>query len=192
MKNRMVSIVGLDKAAVLAVLYNRALTGGMGFMQYDPRPMTVEQAREILRSFEGAAKKFFFRKIEKQSSVIRIYFDYIAGRAMKVDLTSDKEFDASTYDEPCYNGDGAAEDAIRSLRETGDVNSSTIQAAQLVGFLAAVKRTRKQLHEETEPTRDVEIPGLGLTRVVNLGLNDVADVLGSKIDEAEKRVRGDK
>ncbi len=45
----MISINGLDKAAVLAALYNASRPQGMGFMHYDPKPMEVEEARTLLR-----------------------------------------------------------------------------------------------------------------------------------------------
>jgi len=190
LSKKMVSTKGLNKAAVLAALYNRAITGGMGFMHYDPTPMTVEQAREILRRFERVTKKFLFWEIEKQPAAKRICFDYLGGRSMKVDLTSDEEFDASEYDHPDYNGEGAAEDAIRSLMETGDVNPSNTQVAQFLGVLTAADETRGRLGEKSR-SKDVEVPELGTVTTFSLGLNDVADVLGPKIDEAERRVHGD-
>ena len=187
-----VSINGLDKAAVLAVLYNRAITGGMGFMQYDPKPMTVEQAREILHSFERITetKKFLFWRweIEKRPAEKYIYFDYLGGRSMKVNLTSDEEFDATWYNHPDYNGKGAAEDAIKGLRETEDVNPPATQVAHVSGVLAAAKMTRGQLGEKSKREQDVEIPGLGTISTFHLGLNDMAGVLGPKIDEVKRRL----
>ena len=193
---RMVSIKGLDKAEVLAALYNRAITGGMGFMQYNPTPMTVEQAREIFRYYferVTVTKKFLFWKweIEKRPAAKYIYFNYLGGRPMKVDLTSDEEFDASRYDDPDYNGEGAAEDAIKSLRETGDVNPSTTQVAHLIGVLDAAKMTRSRLGEKSKREQDVEIPGVGTFNTFRLGLDDMAGVLGPKIDEAERRLHSD-
>lgn len=43
-----ISLAGLDKAAVLAALYNASRPQGMGFMHYDPTPMTVKEASKIL------------------------------------------------------------------------------------------------------------------------------------------------
>ena len=74
-----------DKAQVLAALYNASRPIGLGFLQYDPTPMTVEEARELL----------------KQTT----YFDYLKGRVMKVDLSGD-ELETRLYDRD--NGDGAA------------------------------------------------------------------------------------
>ena len=43
----MISLVGLDKAKILAALYNASRPLGMGFMQYDPAPMATEEARDL-------------------------------------------------------------------------------------------------------------------------------------------------
>lgn len=83
-------ISGLDKAAVLAALYNHARCQGMGYLHYDPKPMTVEEAQEILAKGQT-------------------YFDYHKGRVMKVDL-SGGFLDTRLYDRD--NGLGAAENAI--------------------------------------------------------------------------------
>lgn len=63
----MLDLTGLDKAEVLAALYNSARALGLGLLHYDPEPMTRDQAAELLD--EGGT-----------------YFDYLRGRVMKVDL----------------------------------------------------------------------------------------------------------
>ena len=40
----MIDISGLDKADVLAALYNAAQPRGLGHLQFDPEPMTREKA----------------------------------------------------------------------------------------------------------------------------------------------------
>ena len=95
----MVSIKGLDKRAVLAALYNASRPQGMGFLHYDPKPMTKEDA-EALLPIGGMAQ-----------------FDYLKGRVMKVNLSRDDEFDEWGYDRD--NGAGAAAAAIASLRAEG-------------------------------------------------------------------------
>lgn len=92
-----IDITGLDKAAVLAALYNRAQTQGMGALHYRAETMPVEEAREIL----GHVQRF----------------DYLRGRVMKVDLSGDA-FDPRLYDRD--NGAGAAAEALRPLREDHD------------------------------------------------------------------------
>jgi len=83
----------LNKAEVLAALYNRAQTQGMGIFQYQKGDMSKEQAEGILK--EG-----------------HTYFDYLAGRVMKVDLSGD-EMDTRLYNRD--NGKDAAEKALQPL-----------------------------------------------------------------------------
>lgn len=84
-----VDISNKDKAEVLAALYNNSHPHGMGFLQYNSEPMTVEQARELL----------------KQTT----YFDYLYGRVMKISLESNI---VRTSGYNMDNGKGAAEHAI--------------------------------------------------------------------------------
>lgn len=89
----MLSIAGLDKADVLAALYNASKPQGMGFLHFDPSPMTTEEARVLLAR--------------------TTYFDYLKGRVMKVDL-SGEEFSPWGYDRDL--GEGAAAAAIATIR----------------------------------------------------------------------------
>lgn len=84
-----VDISNKDKAEVLAALYNNSHPQGLGFLQYNPEPMTIEQARELLK--EGT------------------YFDYLAGRVMKIDLKTNI---VRTWGYNRDNGSGAAEHCI--------------------------------------------------------------------------------
>ena len=91
----MISIKGIDKAALLAALYNAAKPLGWGILPYDSKPMTPAEARELL---DGGQE----------------YFDYVKGRVMKVALGSD-ELCPTAYNRD--NGEGAAESVIAELRE---------------------------------------------------------------------------
>ncbi len=94
--NEPIDISKLNKAEVLAALYNNSRQQGMGFL--NPRgqePLTKEQAAELL----------------KQTT----YFDYLAGRVMKVDLSGDT-LRTGLYDRD--NGHGAALRAIEPLMNT--------------------------------------------------------------------------
>lgn len=56
----MINIKGLNKAKVLAALYNASKPLGLGILQYDPKDMSEKEAAELLK---------------EQS-----YFDYLKGR----------------------------------------------------------------------------------------------------------------
>lgn len=88
-------IEGLNKAEVLAALYNNATVQGMGFLQADNKQMTTEEAKAILD--ESSDK----------------YFDYLKGRVMKIRIAGD-EVDTRLYNRD--NGDGAAERVIGKLQ----------------------------------------------------------------------------
>ena len=90
----MVNIEGLNKADVLRALYDNAKPQGLGFLHYDSAQMSTEEAERLL----GAGT----------------YFDYVKGRVMKVDLSSDVEFEEWLYDRD--NGQGAAQRVIDGLR----------------------------------------------------------------------------
>lgn len=81
-----------DKAQVLAVLYNHARPQGVDIIQYNPAPMSVDEARDLL---------------QEETS-----FDYYKGRSLQIDLSGDT-LDTTFYDQD--NGDGAAERAISTL-----------------------------------------------------------------------------
>ena len=99
MSDNNINIAGLDKAAILAALYNAALSIGAGVFQYNPSPMTVQEARVILSS--GTTS-----------------FDYFHGRVVKVNLGQDV-LDPRDYNRD--NGPGAAERVIDRLRQTGEI-----------------------------------------------------------------------
>lgn len=91
----MIDIRGLDKAAVLAALYNNSRPQGMGFLHYNPVPMTRDEAGTYI---DGG----------------QTYYDYLKGRVMKVDLSGDQLY-PGLYDRDL--GEGAAQRAIDTLRE---------------------------------------------------------------------------
>jgi hypothetical protein len=85
----MINISDMNKAEVLAKLYNASQPLGMGFLHFTPEPMELDEAQQLLE--EGT------------------YFDYLKGRVMKVDLSKDA-FDPWLYDRD--NGQGAAARAL--------------------------------------------------------------------------------
>jgi hypothetical protein len=90
------NIAGINKAELLAALYNRARPQGMGFLHFTPEDMTVAQAERILSERKFGAS-----------------FDYLQGRVMKVDLDGD-EMRTDLYNRD--NGPGAAEAIIDEFR----------------------------------------------------------------------------
>lgn len=89
----MIDISKLNKAEVLAALYNSSRQQGMGLLNPEGRQqMNKEQAADLLGKIT--------------------YFDYLQGRVMKVDLKGDS-FNEGLYDRD--NGSGAARAAISHL-----------------------------------------------------------------------------
>lgn len=89
-------ITGLNKAAILAALYNGSKQQGMGFIHArGGEGMTVEQAHAAIVA-QGT------------------YFDYLYGRVLKIDLSED---DLYTVLYNRDNGQGAAERIIEELRK---------------------------------------------------------------------------
>ena len=91
-----INISTMNKAEVLAGLYNKAKPLGMGFLHYTPEDMTIEEAQGYLD--QGIT-----------------YFDYLKGRVMKVDLKG-TEFDPWLYDRD--NGQGSAQRVLDNLKES--------------------------------------------------------------------------
>ncbi len=137
-----VDISGLDKGAVLAALYNASRPLGMGFMQYDPTPMTPEKGALL---------------IQKQTA-----FDYLFGRVMKVDLVGDS-FSPYSYDRD--NGDGQAARVIQALRE----GTSDPLTAQLhhEGVKNSLEEVSRNLDKPTTYSKEngVAVVNLGLSDV---------------------------
>lgn len=90
------NISDLNKAAVLAALYNNARQQGLGFLQVNGvSGMTQDEAQQLL---------------DKAGE--RPYFDYLHGRVMKIAIEDDLETHLYNRD----NGSGAAERVIEHLR----------------------------------------------------------------------------
>jgi hypothetical protein len=81
-----INISKMNKAEVLAKLFNNSQAQGIGFLQNHAEPMGVNEAQGLLDSGQT-------------------YFDYLRGRVMKIDLSSDM-LRTGLYDRD--NGQGAA------------------------------------------------------------------------------------
>lgn len=87
-----INIAGLDKAEVLAALFNATKSGDPVLDKLE-KPMTKEEAEEILQQTYAC--------------------DWVRGRPIKVVLSGD-EFESTAYD--CNNGESLAEKVINELR----------------------------------------------------------------------------
>lgn len=106
------NIAGLSKARVLAALYNRARPQGMGFLHYDPTPMTEEEAQKVLGEGDDLTRMFGGESVGRLRGR-PLFFDYLKGRVMKIDLSGD-EVDTRLYNND--NGQGAAEETVQAIR----------------------------------------------------------------------------
>lgn len=84
-----ISLYGLDKAAVLAALYNAAYTG-----RGNPAPITTAKAAELLE--------------------VTLDFEFIGSRHVRINLETDG-LDPSYFDDA--HGKGRAEKVIAKLRK---------------------------------------------------------------------------
>jgi hypothetical protein len=102
-----INIKGLDKAEVLAALYNGSRQMGMGFFHTrGAYPMTVAEAQEYIEKGDDSARMFPNSRSEP------LYFDYLEGRPLKSDISGD-EFDTWGYDRD--NGEGKALEVLTPL-----------------------------------------------------------------------------
>lgn len=115
----MINTTDISSARVLAALYNRAKPQGLGMLHFTPADMTEDEAGELLATCT--------------------YFDYLQGRVMKVDLSEPDGFDPRGYDRD--NGDGAAKQAIDTIRDGGEVKTSPFAAIEGIGSFAKVSGT---------------------------------------------------
>lgn len=122
----MVNIEGLSKADVLAALFNASAPAGMGFLQAanGPQVMDSAYAQDLLDRGSDATGDYSRGMATMRQNAV--YFDYLHGRPLKLDLSSDIEFDPWGFDRD-NGGDGSAQRVIDKLRESGEVNPSTIQ-----------------------------------------------------------------
>lgn len=143
-----VNIEGLNKADVLAALYNASQPMGMGFLQASggPLEMTREDAEFLLAAGSDASGDYIPGIRSNQ-----LYFDYLHGRPLKLDLSSDTEFDPWGFDRD-NGGPGAAQRVINHLRETGNVGradgttiaDSEVSEMDAMMFLAGALRRMNQ------------------------------------------------
>jgi len=151
-----ISIANLEKAAVLAALYNAAHPQGLGFLHYDATPMTSDEARKKYGSCDG-------------------YYDYLQGRVMKVDLSEDS-FDPWLYDRD--NGPGSAKRAIDALKNDGDTNPIETMVSHQLNTLDAAKEAKEATKESSGLVSESE--GFATYK---LGLGDFSEALQKPLQD---------
>ena len=173
-----VSMEGLDRAAVLAALYNNSYSAGLGVLHYSATGMSVEEAAAELDRQESWLA-------ERGGANDSPYFDYLQGRVMKIEIPKDgKELNTWGYDRD--NGEGAVAKVIAELRKTGEVNSTETQTTHREKQVEAIENTR----EATKvPSTKKQV---GNTFVINLGIDDLASEVNEALDKASEQLQKEK
>jgi hypothetical protein len=95
----LVDISMLEKAKVLAALFNSSKAIGLGVLAPYEKDMTLKEAQELLSTGQR-------------------YFDYVRGRILKIDLTGEM-LDTRLFDRDI--GQGAGAKAITTLKQKGEI-----------------------------------------------------------------------
>lgn len=115
--NDKVNITGIDKGVLLAHLFNGSRAVGMGLLQaaYGPSAMSDDEGRHLIA--ETAAKRFTHDNARAFPTIMGdqgLYFDYLFGRPLKVDLSGD-EMSAWGYDRD-NGGAGTLAGVVEDIR----------------------------------------------------------------------------
>lgn len=140
-----VDIADLSKADVLAALFNAAeAPRRMGALQFQSGPyvMTKEWAAELIDLGNTATPDYGGINLPGRPE---LYFDYLYGRCLKLDLTDDNTFDPWGFDRD-NGGDGSAQKVIDQLRQTGEV--STVPAYEARAWLQKVVDESLERYDE--------------------------------------------
>lgn len=98
-----IDIRGVNKATLLAALYNNTRPQGMGFLHDLGRNMTEAEAAKILR--------------ENAEWDGEVSFDYVHGRPVKVGFQGNTLLRADLYDRDAPEGEGICQRIVDSLRK---------------------------------------------------------------------------
>lgn len=172
-----VNYSGLSKAEVLAALFNASAPGGMGFLQaaYGPTEMTVEDAEQLIGIGNTATPDMGGVQIPGRPT---LYFDYLYGRPLKLDLTEDDVFGSWGFDRD-NGGPGTAQAIIDRLKATRNVNTpeSQQQHDELLEHNARIT------HEM------VDTPSTMEGGTWHLGMSDVKGPVTRAMDDVLRRRR---
>jgi len=111
----------LEKANVLAALYNAAKPAFKQMSSYDPSPMTYKEAKQLTFSHS--------------------HFSHIKGRILLI-IFIENSFNPKLYDK--NNGEGAALKVIESLRKTNDPNNNTIRLLHQENMEKAINEVKNK------------------------------------------------
>lgn len=178
----MINIKGIDKAELLVELYDHSHQQGMGMLQ-PKKTLTIEDARKLL---------------EQTTS-----FDYLYGKVMKIDLSSDEQFEERLYDRD--NGYGMAQSVVDEIRKK--MQEAPVDYIEKNEFLEPIQKndyvSDKPINNiiDTEPSKNIkeenEVPMSNIdttpkTRTIDLnstyiGIYDTKE--GYRIGLFEKSIR---
>ena len=116
-----IDISNKDKAEVLAELYNNSHPMGMGIVQYDPTPMTVEIARKLLEQEQ--------------------FFSYLKGRPIHINF-KDNVIWVRGYNND--NAQGLAQRVISSCKNINDIGADVLKKVET----KVEEEIQKQIQEE--------------------------------------------
>lgn len=128
-KTLKIDITGIDKATLLAGLYNNSKPLGLGFC--DPKSM----------------KEMSYEEAEQWIKSGRSYFDYLNGRLMKVNLKGNELF-TGYYDRD--NGQGAALAVVTACRNGTKVESKLPIPSNKIETLAAEGKIEEAVTEASK------------------------------------------
>lgn len=87
----------MERWEILARLYNHAKPLGLGFLYYDPTPMSEVIAKGLLKAYDRLPEQPYWP-------------DYLKGRLMKIKITEIDKLDGRSYE--IDNGVGSVMEAL--------------------------------------------------------------------------------
>lgn len=167
-----IDITGLDKAALLAALFNASAPQGFGFLQAGngPQVMSLEDAQAMI---DSAPAPMIPGMIDERA----LEYDYVLGRPLKVNIRSD-EFNPWGFDRD-NGGPGSAQKVIDRLRVTSQVE--TPESAEIRESLTHAKARDAMQMANTSTTFD--------GHTMNVGADDVGPALEQAVDAQMDRLK---
>jgi len=145
-----VDISGLDKVKVLQALYNAKAAMGMGMLHYNPEPLTEEDAKRAIEYHTVTRADEPDQDWGPEQETC--YFDYVAGRPLKVDIAGDT-FSTRLYDRE--GGEGMGDFVIHVLRIFDDPYHPIIQEVHRAGMVSAIGYARFLVGEDSPKADEV-------------------------------------